>query len=92
MTVHPASPAKIVIEGAPKAMPAGIPLQLGAEITDQFDNNISDDTAKASWSSSVSTDTWQGSQVTMSQSGDHKITASIDGYPTTSVVVDVTSS
>ena len=44
--VNAGSPSMIVIEDSPGSMPAGIPLQLGAALTDQFGNQIADDTSE----------------------------------------------
>lgn len=73
-------------------MPAGIPLQLGATLTDQFGNQITDDTPKATWNSDVASDVWSSNQVTMTQPGHHKITATVSGYPAATVTVDIPAS
>jgi hypothetical protein len=79
----------ILIEGSPGSMPAGIPLQLGAALTDQFGNQIAGDTPKATCGSDVASDEWSTKQVTMTQPGDHKITATVPGYPAATTTVDI---
>ncbi|HYI53873.1 MAG TPA: hypothetical protein VEX57_07905, partial [Microlunatus sp.] len=89
--VNAGSPSMIVIEGSPGSMPAGIPLQLGAALTDEFGNQIADDTSKATWSSDVASDEWSTNQITMTQPGDHKITATVPGYPAATTTIDITA-
>ena len=92
VTVNPAAPSQIVIQGNPGTMPAGIPLQLGAGLADQFGNVISDVTPKATFGSDVASDVIAGNQITMNQVGPHKITATVPGYASTSVTVNITAS